>query len=143
MRYTSRMALHPQAATFLERQRRAGVRPDHQLSIAQVRARADEPAEDIEPVAAVENTTVPGPAGPVPLHVYTPRAAAVGVVVHLHGGGHVTGTLDSYDGHWPPSACPCSTDGGTVTCPASSATRPASTTPNRLWQGWPQSCASP
>lgn len=98
MRYTSLVALHPQAAAFLDRRRCAGVRPDHQLSLAQVRAEADGPAQDTEPVAAVADTSVPGPGGPVPVRVYTPQAAALGVVVYLHGGGHVTGTLDSYDG---------------------------------------------
>jgi len=90
--------LHPQAAAFLERQRLAGVRPDHQLTVAQARARADVPAHGVEPVARVVDTTVPGPAGPIPVRVHTPAGRPLGVVVHLHGGGHVTGTIDSYDG---------------------------------------------
>ena len=92
------MPLHPQAAAFLERRRLAGVRPDHQLTIAQARAAADVPAHGVEPVAQVVDTTVPGPAGPVPVRVYTPAGRPLGVVVYLHGGGHVTGTIDSYDG---------------------------------------------
>ncbi|CAA9429765.1 MAG: hypothetical protein AVDCRST_MAG35-2514, partial [uncultured Quadrisphaera sp.] len=39
--------------------------------------------------------------GPVPVRLYSPHpsaSAAVGVVVYLHGGGHVTGTVASYDG---------------------------------------------
>jgi acetyl esterase len=93
-----RVSLHPQAAAFLERRRSAGVRPDHQLSIAEARAQADVPAVDVESVGAVADLTVPGPGGPVPVRIYTPARRPVGVVVYLHGGGHVTGTIDSYDG---------------------------------------------
>ena len=77
--------------------------PDHQLTVAAMRAKADVPPTDVEPVTSVVDTTVPGLAGqgPVPVRITTPAAAAglpVGVVVHLHGGGHVTGTVASYDG---------------------------------------------
>ena len=96
--------MHSQAAAFLQRQRLAGVRPDHQLTVAQARAEADVPAERTEPVAQVVGTAVPGPAGPIPVRVYTPIARPLGVVVYLHGGGHVTGTIDGYDASpaaWP------------------------------------------
>ena len=56
------------------------------------------PAHGAEPVARAVDTTVPGPAGPVPVRVHTPAERPLGVVVYLHGGGHVTGTIDSYDG---------------------------------------------
>lgn len=92
------MPLHPEAAAFLERQRLAGVRPDHELTVAQARAKADVPADGVEQVAQVVDATVPGPAGPVPVRVHTPAERPLGVVVYLHGGGHVTGTIDSYDG---------------------------------------------
>ncbi|MEX5719362.1 alpha/beta hydrolase [Geodermatophilus sp. WL48A] len=56
------------------------------------------PPRVVEPVARVVDTTVPGTAGPVPVRVHTPAGRPLGVVVYLHGGGHVTGTIDSYDG---------------------------------------------
>ncbi len=90
--------MHPQAAALLERQRAAGIRPDHQLTVAQARAKADVPAHGVEPVAQVVDAAVPGPAGLIPVRVYTPAEHPLGVVVYLHGGGHVTGTIDSYDG---------------------------------------------
>jgi acetyl esterase len=56
------------------------------------------PAGRVEPIAQVVDTTVPGPAGSIPVRVHTPAERPLGVVVYLHGGGHVTGTIDSYDG---------------------------------------------
>lgn len=48
-------------------------------------------------MARVIDVLVPGPDGDVPARVYSP-VCPVGVVLYLHGGGHVTGTVDSYDG---------------------------------------------
>ena len=50
-------------------------------------------------MAAVEDQLVPGPAGELPVRVYTPGEGAppFPVVVWFHGGGWVVGTLDTYD----------------------------------------------
>jgi acetyl esterase len=49
-------------------------------------------------VAGVEDQMVPGPAGELPLRVYTPEGEPpFPVVVWFHGGGWVVGTLDTYD----------------------------------------------
>jgi acetyl esterase len=50
-------------------------------------------------VARVEDLTAPGPAGPIPLRVYTPAGGASprGVLVWFHGGGFVIGDLDTHD----------------------------------------------
>lgn len=48
-----------------------------------------------------EDITMPGPAGPLGLRIYTPVAAgsaALPVILYLHGGGFVVGDLDCYDG---------------------------------------------
>lgn len=76
------------------------MRPDHLVGIAAARARADvpTPAGTREAVEAVTEHTVPGRAQPVRVRVYHPARQPVGVVLYLHGGGHVTGTVDSYDG---------------------------------------------
>ncbi len=51
-----------------------------------------------EPVGSVKNTTIPGPAGSVPVRIYTPRGRGpFPVVVYIHGGGWVIATLDTYD----------------------------------------------
>ena len=52
-----------------------------------------------EPMFAVDDRNVPGPASPIPIRVYTPRHSPepLPVLVWLHGGGHVVGSLESYD----------------------------------------------
>ena len=51
-----------------------------------------------EPVGKVQNTTIPGPAGPVPVRVYTPSGdGPFPVLVYIHGGGWVIATIDTYD----------------------------------------------
>ena len=52
-----------------------------------------------EEVARVENRTVPGPAGEIPVRVYTPHGAGpLPGLVFFHGGGFVLCNLDSHDG---------------------------------------------
>jgi len=49
-------------------------------------------------VASVQDRVVPGPAGELPVRVYTPEGEPpFPIVVFFHGGGWVVGTLDSYD----------------------------------------------
>jgi len=61
-------------------------------------------ASALEPPAVaigkIENTTMPGPAGPLKLRIYTPVAeggAALPALVYFHGGGWVIGDLDTHD----------------------------------------------
>jgi len=52
-----------------------------------------------EPVAKVENRTIPGPAGEIPVRIYTPEGnGPFPVLVFFHGGGWVICTLDTHDG---------------------------------------------
>lgn len=49
-------------------------------------------------VEHVEDFTITGPHGPVPLRRYIARAgSATGLILYLHGGGWVFGTLDGFD----------------------------------------------
>ena len=50
-----------------------------------------------EPVTDVEDRTVDGPAGPVPVRLYSPLEDRGRVVTYLHGGGWVLGDLDTHD----------------------------------------------
>jgi acetyl esterase len=53
---------------------------------------------DDAPVASVVNGTLPGPAGDIPIRVYTPEGdGPFGVCVYFHGGGFVIGSVDSHD----------------------------------------------
>jgi acetyl esterase len=52
------------------------------------------------PVAEIEETSVPGDAGPIPVRIYRPieaQGARVPTVVWIHGGGWVTGSLHTAD----------------------------------------------
>ena len=52
-----------------------------------------------EAVAHVENRTIPGPAGEIPVRIYTPEGSGpFPVLVFFHGGGWVVCTLDTHDG---------------------------------------------
>jgi acetyl esterase len=53
------------------------------------------------PVGRTENLTVPGPAGPIPIRVYTPVAAGrdpLPALIYYHGGGFVIGNIETHDG---------------------------------------------
>lgn len=66
---------------------------------AAIRARL-QPVTDPEP-CVVEDRTVPGPAGDIPIRIYWPTRRPDGelpVVVFAHGGGFVFCDLDSHDG---------------------------------------------
>jgi len=97
------MALHPQVEALLARMAAAGGGSPFQLPPTEARAASARSAPLLsgpgEEVAAVEDRTLPGPDGPVPVRVYTPAAGAVprAVAVYLHGGGYVLGNLDTHD----------------------------------------------
>ena len=50
-------------------------------------------------VASVEERTIPGPAGDIPVRIYRPEDPTGATVVFFHGGGWIIGDLDSHDGH--------------------------------------------
>jgi acetyl esterase/lipase len=79
---------------------------DGNADAAEVRAslKASRKPRRYVPVARVEHRTIPGaePAGEIPVRIYHPLApdtyaAAVPLVVYLHGGGFVLCDLDSHD----------------------------------------------
>jgi acetyl esterase/lipase len=61
----------------------------------------DLPRRPVHPELRVEDRTIDGPAGPIPVRLYwppEPGEAPPPVVVFIHGGGWVVGDLDTYDG---------------------------------------------
>lgn len=71
------------------------------LSVTSARRLEDEvfSAGDAPAVDAVRDMAFAGPAGDVPVRVYRPAAEGpLPTIVYYHGGGWVTGTLDSIDG---------------------------------------------
>jgi len=58
-------------------------------------------AGEAEPVARVEDRTLPGPTGPIRIRLYAPETSSpLPILAFFHGGGWVTGDLDTHD-----SAC--------------------------------------
>jgi len=50
------------------------------------------------PIERVADTTIPGPAGALPIRVYSPRAGdELPGLVYFHGGGMVAGSIDTHD----------------------------------------------
>jgi acetyl esterase/lipase len=95
------MALHPQCKAFLDILASGGGPPLHQLPLEQARAVPGlmvNFGNPEEPMARIENRTVPGPAQPIPLRVYRPTLAdRLPLVMFFHGGGFVLCGLDSHD----------------------------------------------
>ena len=95
-------ALAPEIRALLDRMAASGRPPLERQSVAQARAFHVQDAAALGgepvPVATVDDRRIPGPAGELPVRVYTPEGEApFPIVVFFHGGGWVVGTLDSYD----------------------------------------------
>lgn len=94
------MPLDPQVQTFLDQMAALNAPPLNQLSpeAARESARMQLAFAQPEPVAKVENRTVPGPQGDIPVRVYTPEGdGPFPVLVFFHGGGWVICDLDTHD----------------------------------------------
>jgi acetyl esterase/lipase len=56
-------------------------------------------ARDV-PLSGIENIAIPGPGGSTPIRLYTPHeigADAMPAMVYLHGGGFLSGSLDTHE----------------------------------------------
>lgn len=95
------MPLDPQAQAFLDQRAAVGARPVNELSVADARAQAirlSALAGPGEPVESVEDRTIGLADGTIPIRVYTRRSGPpLPILVYFHGGGWVTGNLDSDD----------------------------------------------
>ena len=93
------MALHPQCKTFLDQLAAMGGRPLHEMTPQEARGMTLPPelAGPEEPVHRVENRTIPGPGGPIPIRLYAPTDGVRPGLIYFHGGGFVLGNLDSGD----------------------------------------------
>jgi acetyl esterase len=98
----ARLAFEPATAAFVEEIGRQP--PTEGLTLEQLREgyrqtviKNSVPA-DLS--VAVRNDTVAGPAGAVPVRLYTPQTAVgkiSGLLLYVHGGGFAVGDLDSHD----------------------------------------------
>ena len=95
------MPLDPQTRFVLDQIAAQGGLELDQLSPAEARQAFEKMRVPLpgEPVARSEDRRVPGPAGEVPVRVYTPDGIgdAAPAVVFFHGGGWVIGSLETHD----------------------------------------------
>ncbi|MBK6615712.1 alpha/beta hydrolase [Ottowia sp.] len=98
------MPLDPHLAGMLQMMASAGAKPIHESTPAEARAgflmltAGSRTPEQIVPVASVQDTTVPGAAGPLKARIYRPEGAGpFPTVAFFHGGGYVIGDLDTHD----------------------------------------------
>lgn len=94
------MPLDPQAAAFLQQASTQSI-PSFGMAPVNATVPAGAVAVDLPECAVdrVEDRTIPGPGGELPIRVYLPAGAGPHpVLVYLHGGGWVMGDLDSHDG---------------------------------------------
>jgi acetyl esterase len=97
------MPLDPQVKRVLALIREAGNPEYWQMTPEQARDWHERRAGILDikpqPVSNVEDRHIPGPSVRIPVRVYTPRESAepFPLLVWLHGGGHVVGSLNSYD----------------------------------------------
>lgn len=89
-------------AGLLSRIRRAGRPPFHAMTPADARAAYEAGAEVLEPprapLARVQDLTLPGGDGrPRPARLYAPSHEVLPVLLYLHGGGFVIGSLETHD----------------------------------------------
>jgi acetyl esterase len=98
------MPLDPQIAGLLQLMEQLGAPPLSNGTPVDARAGMRAMAVDMRdpttlaPVRSVENATVPGPAGELPIRTFRPEAdGPVPTVVFFHGGGYVIGDLDTHE----------------------------------------------
>ena len=94
------MPLDPQIVQVMEATAALGLPPANTVSPEEARANAKKrPRAPGPEVAKVENRTIPGPGGDLPVRIYTPEGSGpFPILVWYHGGGWVVGDLEQADG---------------------------------------------
>jgi len=92
--------LDPEIQAILDAMNALPGPPAHEVPVAEARAGHIAEAEQLsgegEPVAEVHDVTVPSPGGEVPVRLLVPENAR-GMVVYIHGGGWMMGSIDTFD----------------------------------------------
>src|SRR5258706_4801970 len=93
------MTIDPYLQAVLDAMRDSGFRLPEPLEAQALRAVLDNPMPGpIAAIAARRDLEVPGAAGPIAARLYHPALGEiVPLVLFLHGGGWVVGTLDTHD----------------------------------------------
>ncbi|MFV0532652.1 MAG: alpha/beta hydrolase [Cumulibacter sp.] len=95
------MPLNPEVEGWLAAMAEAGAPPTAESPVPLARAATEAFGEmqgEAEEVANVENRTVPGPDGAIPVRIYTPTTDGPrSAIIYYHGGGWVIGDLETVD----------------------------------------------
>lgn len=96
------MPLNPQVAGFLQQLADMGAKPFHSMTPVESRAAfgglCGSLPRSTAKIASAVDRKIPGPAGEIPVRVYTPEGSGpFPALVYFHGGGFVFGALDDYD----------------------------------------------
>jgi acetyl esterase len=99
----TRGKLDLQIESLLRQLEQQGVPPVHTLTPIQARQSRNPLFVKLggppEAVANVEDLTIPGPGGEIPIRVYTPNGVGpFPILIYFHGGGWVICNLDTHDG---------------------------------------------
>ena len=91
--------LHPQAATMVRRQRRVQrLLPDQSVRGLRWLTRLGAWLRDAPSVGTVHDRAIPGPDGEISIRIYRPEGETpFPTIVYFHGGGFVSGDLESHD----------------------------------------------
>lgn len=98
------MTLDPQAKAILDQIAASPLPRMHQVPAAVARQMFEISCKLLDakdlPIGKVEDRTIPGPGGDLPIRIYTPVAPPAGplpVLLFFHGGGFVVGSIDTHD----------------------------------------------
>src|SRR5260221_4266998 len=95
------MPVDPQVQAYLDQRASLNMPPISSMTPEAVRQRVVMDLALVpegEPVSHVENRTIPGPTGNIPVRIYTPEGdGPFPVLVFFHGGGFVICNLDTHD----------------------------------------------
>jgi acetyl esterase len=95
------MAIDPQAKVLLDQIAAIGAPQLHESSVEEARQMIAAMAAfggEVPEIAKVEGRSIPGPAGEIPVRIFTPEGEAPHpVLMYFHGGGWVIGDLDTHD----------------------------------------------
>lgn len=96
------MPLDPQVRRLLDAVSQAEMPPINSLSLADARQQMIDASGALgkpEAVDSIENRTIPGSGGAIPVRIYKPAGEGLPIVVYFHGGGWVLGSIDTHDGY--------------------------------------------
>jgi len=94
------MPLHPDALAFIDRMAAFGFRDYPELGVEGARDQQERITAAIAPpkTGRSEDRKIPGPAGPLPIRIFTPEGEGPHpLLMAFHGGGWVLGSLESND----------------------------------------------